>query len=83
MVLAALTGDDIVVCQITSRAIADGYAIPITAGDFTSGGLRQESNARPNRLFTADSAIILYQAGTLSTPKVEDVISRVVDILRA
>jgi mRNA interferase MazF len=83
LVLAALTGDDIIVCQITSRAISDGYEIPLAAGDFTSGGLRHDSNARPNRLFTADSNIVLYRAGTLTGAKVAEVIARVIQILNA
>jgi|SRR6476620_1425916 mRNA interferase MazF len=83
LVLALLTGDDIVVCQITSQVITDAYAVPIMASDFTSGGLRHESNARPNRLLTADSAIVLYTAGTLSASKVAEVVSRVIGILQA
>jgi mRNA interferase MazF len=83
LVLASLTGDDIVVCQITSQVITDGYAVPILASDFTSGGLRHESNARPNRLFTADSAIVTLYRGTLSAFKVADVVARVIRILQA
>jgi mRNA interferase MazF len=30
LVVAILTGDDVILCQITSRAITDSYAIPIT-----------------------------------------------------
>jgi mRNA interferase MazF len=29
--------------------------------DFDTGGLRQPSNIRPNRIFTADSHIVLYR----------------------
>jgi mRNA-degrading endonuclease toxin of MazEF toxin-antitoxin module len=83
LVLATLTGDDIIVCQITSRAVSDSYAIPIAAGDFTSGGLRHDSHVRPNRLFTADSNVVLYQAGTLKPTKVTEVIARVIQILSA
>src|SRR5438876_1020666 len=75
LVLAALTGDDIIVCQITSQSVSDSYAIPIAVGDFTSGGLRHDSNVRPNRLFTADSNIVLYQAGTLKPAKVAEVVA--------
>jgi mRNA interferase MazF len=81
LVVATLTGDDVILCQITSRAVADGYAIPITDSDFSTGGLRQDSNVRPNRLFTADSNLIIYQAGTLSTTKVQGIIARIVQII--
>lgn len=81
LVIAALTGDDVILCQITSRAVADSYAIPITDSDFATGGLHQDSNVRPNRLFTADSNIILYRVGTLSTTKVREIIAQIVQII--
>ena len=80
-VLAALPNGDVILCPITSRALSDGYAIPITRSDFASGGLRRDSNVRPNRLFTADANIILYQAGSLSTAKVQEIIAKVVQII--
>jgi mRNA interferase MazF len=50
--------------------------------DFASGSLKQKSNARPNRLFTADSHIILYKAGTLNHGKLSEIIDKVVGIIR-
>lgn len=81
LVVATLTGDDVILCQITSRAVADAYAIPVADSDFTTGGLRQDSNVRPNRLFTADSNIVLYQAGTVNTAKVQEVIAKIIEII--
>jgi hypothetical protein len=37
----------IVVCQITSQAVGDSYAVPLTDRDFTSGSLRQASLFAP------------------------------------
>lgn len=54
LVIATLPGDDLILCQITSQSITDSYAIAITSDDFASGGLNQNSNIRPNKLFTAD-----------------------------
>ena len=82
LVVAPLTGNDVILCQITSRAVTDDYAIAATVGDFTAGGLRQDSNIRPNRLFTADSGIILYRAGTLGGPKVQEVIAAIIEVIR-
>lgn len=48
-------------CQITSQAKADGYPVPLEASDFVTGGLNQSSRFRPNRLFTADSNIVIYK----------------------
>ena len=83
LVVAALTGDDVILCQITSKSVADSYAIPITNSDFTSGGLPQDSNIRPNRLFTADANIILYRAGVLTLNKVQEVVAKIIQIVSA
>ena len=83
LIVAALTGDDVILCQITSKSVADSYAIPITNSDFTSGGLPQDSNIRPNRLFTADANIILYRAGVLTLNKVQEVVAKIIQIVSA
>ena len=82
LVLAELEGDDLILCQITSRAVSDRYAVSLTDADFTQGGLRLDSNVRPNRLFTADNAIVLYRVGSLARTKLLEVVDRVVSILR-
>ncbi len=41
LVVATLTGDDVILCQITRQAVADNYAVPLTDRDFTHGSLRQ------------------------------------------
>ena len=83
LVLAALQGDDLILCQITSQHVRDSHAIPLMESDMQAGSLRRPSNARPNRLFTADRNIILYNVGRLRDEKVTDVIEKVVDILRS
>ena len=67
LVIAELQGDDVILCQITSQTRRDRY--PLRAGDFAEGGLRQSSFVRPNRVFTADSTIILYRVGMLGPAK--------------
>jgi mRNA-degrading endonuclease toxin of MazEF toxin-antitoxin module len=81
LVVATLTGNDVILCQITSQAVVDRYAVPLTDRDFTSGGLRQASNVRPNRRFTAESSIILYRAGTINAAKLQEVLTTLVQIL--
>ncbi len=61
--------------------MADRSAVPLTDGGFTSGGLRQASNVRTNRLFTAESSSILYCAGTISAAKMQEVLAKRVQIL--
>jgi mRNA interferase MazF len=83
LVLAELEGDDLILCQITSRTVRDRYAVTLGEADFSRGGLRQASNVRPNRVFTADQRIVLYGVGSVSMPKLTEVVDRVVSILRA
>ncbi|MFN4178744.1 MAG: type II toxin-antitoxin system PemK/MazF family toxin [Armatimonadota bacterium] len=82
LVLAELEGGDLVLCQITSQQVRDKYAIALEETDFEIGSLRQRSNIRPNRLFTADRHIVLYRVGRLKKEKIDEVIEKVVEILR-
>jgi mRNA interferase MazF len=81
-VIVGLQGNDLILCQITSRLIRDQYAIMVDTDDFESGSLQQSSNVRPNRLFTADQQIVLYQAGRLKSEKTNEVIAKIIDILQ-
>jgi mRNA interferase MazF len=82
LVLASPEGDDVILCQITSKNIKDNYAISVDDTDFESGGLKQPSNIRPNRLFTADSHIVLYRIGSIRKAKLDHVINKVVEIIK-
>jgi len=82
LVVAGLEGDDLILCQITSRHIRDRYTVLIDEDDFESGTLRQQSNIRPNRIFTADRRIILYRVGHLKFEKINEVIQKIIDILQ-
>jgi mRNA interferase MazF len=82
LVIVELEGDDLILCQITSQAIKDKYAIPINEDDFETGSLKQPSNVRPNRIFTADNHLVLYRVGNLKTGKLGEVIEKVVEIIR-
>jgi len=83
LVLAELDGDDRILCQITSQRVRDLYAVELDDSDFQSGSLRQKSQIRPNRLFTCDIRIILYQIGQLHSVKIDETIEKVIEILRA
>jgi len=69
LVITELDGDDLILCQITSQTVKDKYAIQIHDSDFEAGSLKQPSNIRPNRIFTADSHIVLYRVGNLTSEK--------------
>jgi mRNA interferase MazF len=81
LVIATLTGNDVILCQITSQALTDTYAVPLVDGDFSNGSLRQVSNVRPNRLFTAEAGIILYRVGNISADKMQEIVTKLVQII--
>lgn len=82
LVIAELEGDDLILCQITSQTIRDKYVVSVGAEDFRDGSLNQDSNIRPNRIFTADKHIILYRVGQVKSEKVRQVIDALVNILK-
>lgn len=81
-VLAVLHGNDIILCQITSRDVKDEFAVSLKAQDFKEGSLPLESNVRPNRLFTADRHIVLYKSGYLNQDKIDQIVDVIVGIIR-
>ena len=83
MVLANLKGEDIILCQITSQYVNDDYAIALNEADFIEGSLKQPSNIRPNRLFTAEKSIIDRKIGKVDHNVFEKVVDNLFMILRA
>lgn len=81
-VVASLDGDDIILCQITSKTIKDRYAVTLEKEDFVSGDLKQPSNIRPNRIFTADQSIILYRIASLKNEKLTETINKIIEIIK-
>lgn len=81
LVLADLQGNDIILCQITSQETKDEYAIAIKDSDFKTNILPVQSNIRPNRIFTADKAIIIKKAAALNETTLDRVIQKIISIL--
>jgi mRNA interferase MazF len=69
--------------QITSRAKSAPYSIALDPSDFDIGGLNRQSHIRPNRLFTADSRIVLYATGRVRHSKLREAVNTVISILNA
>ena len=82
LIIADLEGNDYILCQITSKDIRDKYSVPIEDSDFDDGSLKQNSNVRPNRIFTADKNIILYRIGHLRPEKINQIILKINGILK-
>jgi mRNA interferase MazF len=82
IVLARVSQDDFILCQLTSNPYADPRAVEITNNDFAKGGLRRTSYARPGKLFTANRGLIVAQVGTLQAQLFQQVLDAVVNLLR-
>ena len=83
LVITVLEGDDLILCQITSQFIKDNYAMLLNDKDFETGSLKQPSNVRPNRIFTADNHIVLYRVGCLRLDRLNKIIEKIVDLIRS
>jgi mRNA interferase MazF len=77
LVLVDLGGDDLILCQITSRARNDSFSVPLDNSDFERGQLSRSSFVRPHRLFTVAESVILYSAGKLHASKLAEVLLKV------
>lgn len=73
---------DWVLCQITSSPYGDSTAEPLKDSDFASGALLVASFARPGKLFTAHSALMVRSVGVLSRGAFGRVLSAVVKLLQ-
>lgn len=72
---------DWVLCQITSIPYGDPIAKALTATDFASGGLHVDSFARPGKLFTAHSSLLVRCVGQLSDAAFQRILAAVVNLL--
>jgi mRNA interferase MazF len=77
LVVADLTGDDLILCQITSQSRHDSYSISLLSTDFEHGRLNIDSFIRANRLFTVDQSVILYSAARVRGTKLQEVRARI------
>src|SRR4030095_9581458 len=77
LVVADLSGDDLVLCQITTQSRRDNYSIALTSSDFVSGRLNVDSFIRPNRLFTVDHSVIVYTAARVKASKLDEVRTKI------
>ena len=83
VVVANLTGDDLILAQITTAsARSDKYAVPLETRDFQIGKLTVSSLVRPNKLFTAHISIISSKIGTLKEIKIKEIQDSLVNIFK-
>ena len=76
LVIADLPGADLILCQITSRAHFDGFAVTLDNSDCERGQIDQPCYIRPQRLFTLEHHLILHSLGKVTEAKLEEVLKR-------
>jgi mRNA interferase MazF len=76
VVIADLPGADLILCQITSRAHSDAFAVPLDHTDFERGQLPQPGFIRPQRLFSVEHHVILHSVGKVTAAKFDEVFKK-------
>lgn len=82
VIVSNLMGDDLILCQITSKQNSDPFAISVSSNDFVTGSIRDPSLIRPNKLFTFDAALILYTLGHLRPEKMSEITTTTIRVLQ-
>jgi len=76
-VIEDLPGQDLIVCQITSRAHFDAFAVALDGTDLEHGQFAHQGFIRPQRLFTVDCRVVLNSVGKVNTAKLDEVLRKV------
>lgn len=82
LVIATLKGDNVILCQITTKERSDPYKSDLTINDFETGGLKMNSFIMPSILFTIRNSIILYKSGKLKNSKINEVQDKIMEIIK-
>ena len=82
LIIAILKGNNVILCQITTKERQDPYKKSLLMEDFETGGLKINSFIMPSILFTVRESIILYSCGRLKDYKIKEVEDKVIEIIR-
>ena len=82
LVVADLKGNDLILCQITSKHHLDPYQIELNKDDLSTGKLSIKSFIKPSILFTLRSSIILYKIGKIKTEKIKETENKICNIIK-
>ena len=83
LIVTNLMGEDLILCQITSKKHPDPYQILLNQKDFSSGSLNVNSFIKPSILFTLRSSIILYKVGKINRNKIKEVEEKICNIIKS
>jgi len=82
-VCAVLKGNDVILCQVTSKQRHDEYSISLSNTDLMSGFFHIDSFIRPNRLFTLDASLIMRNIGIVTREKQHRIEQKLISIFRS
>jgi mRNA interferase MazF len=82
VVLANAGRGDWILCQVTSKPYGDPFSISLTDDSFAEGSLKAASFARPGKLFTAATSLIVNEVGLLKDEALRQIVDAVVGMLR-
>lgn len=83
LVLAEVSFNDYVFCQITTKPYGAKHVVPIKPELNPQSGLHALSYLRPEKVFTGNENLILEQIGVLEERTVEEVVDSITAILRS
>ena len=83
IVLAEVTRDDWILCQVTSNPYGDPIAVKLTDANFTKGALHRTSYARPGKLFTANLELFQAKVGQLDPITTRTIVETLVRLLES
>ena len=82
LVFAKTSHDDWLLCQITSKAYTDTTAVRLTETELSKGTLNTVSFARPMKLFTASSDLIVKRVAILNPETFRTILSATIKSLQ-
>jgi mRNA interferase MazF len=82
LVVSDWGANDVILCQITSVASKDEFAVSIIDSDIIDGALMHENHIRTNKLFTANKTIFLPQIGFIRKLKLQEVIGSIQSLFK-
>ena len=81
VIIADVSNDDWILCQITSKPYADVNSIELNDSNFDSGSLNIRSYIRSGKIFTAHKSIINKQVGKLNIATRQLVINYIINLI--
>ena len=73
LIVGEAESDNLILCQITSKAGTSKKAASLSDSDFAKGSLHLDSYVRPDKLFTIEQSIIDKAVGSVQTSKLETI----------